>query len=73
MKTIFLSLSLLFVLFSCKEDDSVSCVTCNSPQTSSFQVCRESNGNASVNGEDTNTNYDVYIADLQESGASCGS
>jgi len=59
-------------LYSCNEDDSVTCTTCNSPQTTSFEVCRDSNGNASVNGEDTGTNYDVYIAGLEEAGATCG-
>lgn len=62
----------LSILFSCKDDDSVTCTSCNSPQTTSFDVCRDSNGNASVNGEDTGTNYDVYIAGLEEAGATCG-
>ncbi|MEZ4778071.1 MAG: hypothetical protein R2786_01655 [Flavobacteriaceae bacterium] len=58
--------------FSCKKDDSHTCTTCNSSQTFEFEVCRESNGNAFVNGEDTGTNYDVYIAGLEEAGATCG-
>lgn len=45
---------------------------CESSQTPSFEVCRESSGNASVNGENTGTDYDVYIAGLQEAGATCG-
>lgn len=60
------------MFFSCKKEDSVTCITCNSPQTTSFEVCKESNGNASVNGENTDTNYDVYISDLEEAGATCG-
>ncbi len=60
------------LVFSCKEDDSVSCTTCNSPQTIAFEVCEESNGNASVNGEGTGTQYDVYIEGLVEAGATCG-
>ncbi len=56
----------------CKEDDSVSCVQCASDTTVPFEVCRESNGNASVNGEDTGADYDVYINDLEQAGASCG-
>jgi len=71
IKNLLIITFLLFV-FSCKEDDSVTCTTCNSPQTSAFEVCRESNGNASVNGDDTGTNYDVYITGLEEAGASCG-
>ncbi len=71
IKNLLIIACLLFV-FSCKEDDSVTCTSCNSPQTSSFEVCRESNGNASVNGEDTGTNYEVYITGLEEAGATCG-
>jgi len=69
---IFLTTAVLLFVFSCKEDDSVTCTTCNSPQTASFEVCRESNENASVNGEDTGTNYDLYVTGLEESGATCG-
>ena len=58
--------------FSCKKDDTRSCTTCNSPETFEFEVCRESNGNASVNGEDTGTDYDIYISGLEDAGASCG-
>lgn len=58
--------------YSCGEDDSVSCVQCSSDTTVPFEVCRESNGNASVNGEDTGTDYDVYLNDLEDAGASCG-
>ena len=72
MKQLLITLFIFGSLFSCKEDDSVTCTTCNSPQTTSFEVCRESNGNASVNGDDTGTNYDVYITGLEEAGATCG-
>ncbi|MCB0458301.1 MAG: hypothetical protein KDC91_11205 [Flavobacteriaceae bacterium] len=58
--------------FSCKKDDSHTCTTCSSSQTFEFEVCRESNGNAYVNGEDTGTNYDVYITGLEDAGATCG-
>lgn len=60
------------LLFSCKKDEGRSCVTCNSPQTTAFEVCEESDGTASVNGENTGTAYDVYIAGLEAVGASCG-
>ena len=72
MKKILFTIVILFIIISCKEDDSVTCTTCNSPQTIAFQVCEDSNGNASVNGENTGTSYDVYIADLEEAGAICG-
>jgi len=70
------SLLLICIFFtsSCKEDDTSlqSCVTCNSPQTTPFEVCENSSGNAMVNGEDTGTEYSVYIEGLKEAGASCG-
>ena len=62
---------LCLALCSCKEDDSVSCVQCSADTTVPFEVCRESNGNASVNGEDTGTDYDMYISDLEAAGANC--
>jgi len=60
------------LLQSCGKDDNSSCTICSSEQTEDFEVCRESNGEASVNGEDTDTDYDVYIADLEEAGTECG-
>jgi hypothetical protein len=67
-----LIVALIFGVISCKNDDNRSCVSCTSPQTPSFEVCEESDGTASVNGENTGTSYDVYISGLVEAGASCG-
>ena len=64
---------ILTLLFSCKEDDTRSCTTCNSPQTQEFEVCEDGDGNATVNGEDTGVRYDIYISDLIAAGANCGS
>ena len=64
--------ALTFIVVSCKNDDNRSCVLCSSPQTPTFEVCEESDGTASVNGENTGTSYDVYISGLLEAGASCG-
>lgn len=72
MKKLLFILVILITIISCKEDDSVTCTTCNSSQTIAFEVCQDSNGNASVNGENTGTSYDIYIADLEEAGATCG-
>ncbi len=74
MRPKILAFFLFVTLFSisCKDDDSRTCTSCSSPETIEFEVCRESNGNASVNGEDTETNYDLYIADLEAAGATCG-
>jgi len=57
---------------SCKKDDAVSCTSCSSPETSSFEVCEENDGNASVNGQNTGTPYGTYILGLENAGASCG-
>lgn len=70
--TAFLILSLCLLLSSCKDDDGLSCTTCNNPQTVAFELCRGSNGNALVNGEDTGTDYDLYRDDLAATGVSCG-
>ena len=74
MKPIFFALSIvcLVSLFSCKKDDDKTCTTCRSDQTPAFELCRESNGNASVNGQDTGTDYDLYLADLQLAETICG-
>ena len=60
------------LFFACKSDDERTCRSCSSDQTAAFEICREPNGNASVNGEDTGTDYDTYLDDLIEAGAGCG-
>jgi hypothetical protein len=59
------------IVQSCGEDNGPSCVTCSSSQTASFEVCEESTGNASVNGQDTGTPYTTYISGLEQVGANC--
>lgn len=73
MKKSFIMLSAFLSLFilSCKKDDGVSCLTCTSEATIAFELCKESDGNASVNGENTNTPYHVYLNDLEEEGVLC--
>lgn len=56
----------------CKGDDARTCLSCSSPNTADFQVCDEGDGNASVNGENTGTPFDVYISGLEDAGANCG-
>ena len=70
-KNSFLILFILLVIGSCKKDDTRTCTSCSSPQTASFEVCEESDGNASVNGENTGAPYDVYISGLESAGATC--
>lgn len=74
MKKAYFIIVMFFLLsiFSCKKDDGVSCTSCASPETASFQVCKESDGNASVNGQNTGTPYNTYISGLVQAGASCG-
>ncbi len=72
-KIVAVSLFITFsIMISCSDDKSRTCTTCNSPQTTSFELCQESNGNASVNGEDTGVSYAVYLADLEADGTVCG-
>jgi len=68
--TLFFGL-MLILFFACKKDDEVTCVTCSSEITLSFTLCKEANGNASVNGEDTGTNYNLYYQGLMEEGVQC--
>ncbi len=72
-KTIFI-IGVLFGLsvLSCKKDEAVTCITCSSPDTLSFELCQEGDGNASVNGENTGTPYDAYLSGLQATGVQCG-
>ena len=67
-----LLLSLFFMMTtSCSKEDKVSCTTCRSDQTPDFELCKESNGNASVNGEDTEVPYTIYLSDLENNGIIC--
>lgn len=70
--SIIIAIGCVLSIFSCKKDDGVSCTTCSSSETTDFQVCEESDGNASVNGQNTGTPYDTYISGLEQAGASCG-
>lgn len=72
MKKIILLIFFVIALISCGDDDERTCRFCSSDQTPEFELCREPNGNASVNGEDTGTNYEAYLDDLVEAGANCG-
>jgi len=62
---------LMFLFYSCKDDDAADCRTCSSEITVSFQLCKESNGNASVNGQDTGVSYTIYLDGLVNEGVSC--
>lgn len=57
---------------SCKKDDDVSCLTCRSEITLPFELCKENDGTASVNGENTGVPYDLYLSELEKDGVECG-
>jgi hypothetical protein len=57
---------------ACQDDEGGGCTTCRQPQTLDFEVCENADGEAVVNGEDTDTAYEVYIANLVAEGADCG-
>lgn len=61
----------MFLFASCNSDDTPTCRTCNSQFTISFQLCKQNNGNASVNGEDTGVGYAVYLDGLVNEGVEC--
>jgi hypothetical protein len=68
----FFTFTFFALSISCNKDESRTCTTCTSDATASFEVCREPDGTASVNGENTDTGYNAYIEALQETGANCG-
>jgi len=72
-KTIFkiILMVLFFSVSSCNEEDTRTCVICRNSQTLDFELCRERNGNASVNGEDTGVSFNSQLADLEELGTIC--
>lgn len=70
--SLIIAITCSLLIFSCKKDDGVSCTTCSSSNTTDFQVCEESDGNASINGQNTGTSYDIYVQGLEDAGASCG-
>ncbi|HLV92237.1 MAG TPA: hypothetical protein VKX34_03865 [Aequorivita sp.] len=73
MKKSFLLILMLISIsvFSCKKDEERSCMTCSSIETGPFEICHETDGTASINGQNTGTPYDEYLSGLQESGADC--
>ena len=68
----FLSFSCIMLFASCNKEEPRTCTTCTSDLTASFEVCREPDGTASVNGENTDTDFNAYLEGLQDTGATCG-
>lgn len=64
----------LFILnVSCSKDDRSDrgCLTCTSDTTMPFELCEDADGKATVNGESTQTDFRVYLQNLQNDGVSC--
>jgi hypothetical protein len=57
---------------ACQDDEGRGCTTCSQSQTVDFELCENGNGEAVVNGENTGTNYDVYLENLRAEGVECG-
>lgn len=74
MKKAYFTIGLVcgLLVLSCKKEEEQGCVICTSPETMPFEVCQERDGKAWVNGENTGTDYDLYISDLMELGVECG-
>ncbi|NCT18343.1 MAG: hypothetical protein COZ75_13670 [Flavobacteriaceae bacterium CG_4_8_14_3_um_filter_34_10] len=72
MKNQILSILVWSLIFSsCKGDGNPSCITCDAELTNSFELCKESDGTASVNGENTGVSYSIYLDGLLNEGVTC--
>lgn len=60
-------LALLLVSFvSCSSDDNGDCITCKVEGISLGEACKGENGNAFVDGEDTNVAFEDYATIFKE-------
>ena len=71
MKKIILSAAILagLAFVSCNKDDDKdnNCVKCTvsfEGASQAFDVCKASNGNASVGGQDTGVAFDTYVTNM---------
>jgi len=59
-------------LIACSKDKSENeCLTCTGEANMPFELCEDGEGNATVNGESTQTDYRVYLANLQKERVVC--
>ncbi|MBA3987469.1 MAG: hypothetical protein H0X63_13070 [Flavobacteriales bacterium] len=70
-KYAFFVLFTAILFFSCKNDDTPTCIQCSSELTPAFELCKESDGTASVNGENTGVPYNIYLDGLLEEEINC--
>ncbi|HLS10795.1 MAG TPA: hypothetical protein VK050_01405 [Flavobacteriaceae bacterium] len=62
----------VFVLTACSKDKSeIECLTCTGEANMPFELCEDGDGNATVNGTSTRTDYQIYLSDLQKEGVVC--
>lgn len=63
---------LLFIFTACSKDKSeLECLICTGEANMPFELCEDRNGNATVNGESTQTDYQVYLTNLQKDEVVC--
>lgn len=62
----------IFVLTACSKDKAeLECFTCTGETNMPFELCEDTDGKATVNGESTQTDFQVYLQNLQDDGVSC--
>lgn len=63
---------MVFVLAACSKDKSeMECLTCTGEANMPFELCEDGDGKATVNGEPTQADYQIYLANLREEGVIC--
>jgi len=63
---------LLFIFTACSKDKSeLECLTCTGEANMPFELCEDRDGKATVNGESTQTDYQVYLTNLQKDEVVC--
>lgn len=69
----FLFILLVVAFVSCSSDDDSNCITCKVSGISFGEACKGENGNAFVDGEDTNVAFEDYAEQMEDSveGVTC--
>lgn len=64
---------LFIVIVSCSSDDRSDrgCLTCTGETNMPFELCEDADGKATVNGASTQTDFQIYLQNLQNDGVSC--
>lgn len=63
---------MVFILTACSKDKAeLKCLTCTGEANMPFELCEDGSGRATVNGESTQTDFQVYLTNLREEGVIC--